>query len=250
MPVLAETEEYPHQPLVDWDLVASTNVDNRRIHYAQGKTLGGSSAINTMAYHRATRGAYQRWADVVGDESYAFDEILPFFKMSSTLTPPDLRKRNAPNATVRYDAGAFDNKFEGSLEVSWSNWVDPAQSWLVRALQGVGMNMSVEGFSSEKLEGGAWVPMTIYPKNSTRSTSKSAYLDELVKEGKAMPTVYLRSHASKVLFDKNKTATGVAVTTANRDYVLTARKEVILSAGVFHSPQLLMFSGTITTTPF
>jgi choline dehydrogenase len=65
-----------------------------------------------------------------------------------------------------------------------------------------------------------------------------------------MPTVYLRSHSSKVLFDNNKTATGVAVTTGNRDYVLTARKEVILSAGVFHSPHLLMLSGTITTTPF
>jgi choline dehydrogenase len=57
--------------------------------------------------------------------------------------------------------------------VSWSNWVGPAQSWLVRAPQGVGMNMGVEGFSSGKLEGGAWVPMTIDPKNGTRSTSKS-----------------------------------------------------------------------------
>jgi choline dehydrogenase len=94
------------------------------------------------------------------------------------------------------------------------------------------------------------VPMAIHPGNSTRSTFKSAYLGELVKEDRAMPTVYLRSHASKVLFDKNKTMTGIAVTTANGDYVLTARKEIILSAGAFHSPQLLMLSGTITTTPF
>lgn len=117
---LATTEDYPRQPLIDWDLLAAPQplVGNRRIHYAQGKTLGGSSAINTMAYHRGTIGAYQRWADLVGDQSYTFSRILPYFKKSSTLTPPNLEKRDAPNATVRYDASAFNNALRGPLQVS------------------------------------------------------------------------------------------------------------------------------------
>ncbi|USP75497.1 Cyclase atC [Curvularia clavata] len=231
---LATTEDYPRQPLIDWDLLAAPQplIGNRRIHYAQGKTLGGSSAINTMAYHRGTIGAYQRWADLVGDQSYTFSRILPYFKKSSTLTPPNLEKRNAPNATVRYDASVFDNALRGPLQVSWANWVDD-----------VGVKLSTKGFSSGTLDGGAWVPTTIDPKNATRSTSKSSYIDTLASSSPSGPVIYLRSQASKILFNSQKKATGVAATTNGQSYVLSAKKEIILSAGVFHSPQLLMLSG-------
>lgn len=245
MPVLATTETYPAQPLIDWDLVSTTqpSAGNRRIHYAQGKTLGGSSAINTMAFHRGTVGAYQRWADLVGDQSYTFPKLLPYFKKTSTLTPPNLSKRKAPNATVLYDPGAFDNSLGGPVQVSWANWVDPAQSWLARALQAIGQTLSPSGLSSGKVNGGAWVPTTIDPKDATRSSSKTSYLEAALKQGDVRLAIYLRSQAGKILFDDKKKAIGVSVTTNGTQYVLTARKEVILSAGVFHSPQLLMLSG-------
>ena len=62
MPVLATTAVFPQQPLVDWGLVSEANpgAGNRKIHYAQGKTLGGSSALNTMAYLRGTRGSCKK----------------------------------------------------------------------------------------------------------------------------------------------------------------------------------------------
>ncbi|PVI03956.1 GMC oxidoreductase [Periconia macrospinosa] len=245
MPFLATAENYPRQPLMDWDLLSTPQpaAGNRRIHYAQAKTLGGSSAINTMTYHRGTVGSYQRWADLVGDLSYTFDKILPYFKRSATLTPPNLQKRNAPNATVLYDPSVFDNQLKGPLQVSWANWVDPTQSWLARALQAVGLALSPSGFSSGKLNGGAWTQTTIDPKDATRSTSKSSYLESAIDSRRGQPTVYLHSQASKILFDKDKKATGVAVSTEGNEYVISAKKEVILSAGVFHSPQLLMLSG-------
>lgn len=92
MGVLSTLPTYPRQPLVDWDLVSvpQTGAANRRIHFAQGKTLGGSSAINTMGYHRGTVGTYQRWADLAGDQSYTWPNVLPYFKKSTTLTPPDM----------------------------------------------------------------------------------------------------------------------------------------------------------------
>ncbi|KAF2177983.1 GMC oxidoreductase [Zopfia rhizophila CBS 207.26] len=245
MPFLATTEDYPRQPLMDWGLLSTPqpSAGNRRIHYAQGKTLGGSSAINTMAYHRGTIGSYQRWADLVGDQSYTFDKILPYFKRSCTLTPPNLQKRNAPNATVLYDPSAFDNSLNGPLQVSWGNWVDPTQSWLARALQAIGQTLNPSGFSSGKVSGGAWVPSTIDPKDATRSSSESSYLRSVLEKKKAGITVHLHSQATKILFNDDKKATGVAVSTEGRGYVISAKKEVILSAGVFHSPQLLMLSG-------
>lgn len=103
MPVLGTSEAYPPQSLIDWDLLstAQSAAGNRRIHYAQGKTLGGSSAINTMAYHRATAGSYQRWADLVGDQSYTYDKVLPYFKKSATITP--LTSQNAMRRMRRCD---------------------------------------------------------------------------------------------------------------------------------------------------
>jgi len=55
--------------------------------------------------------------------------------------------------------------------------------------------------------------------------------------------VYNGTMARRVLFKEQNRASGVLVTTNGEDYVLSARKEVILSAGAFHSPQLLMVSG-------
>ncbi|KAF2119134.1 hypothetical protein BDV96DRAFT_371312 [Lophiotrema nucula] len=245
-PFLATTEEYPHQSSMDWDLLSTpqSSAGNRRMHYAQGKTLGGSSAINTMAYHRGTAGSYQRLADLLGDQSFSFDNLLPFFKRSCALTPPNLAKRAAPNATVLYNPSTFDNILQGPLQVSWGNWVDPTQSWLARALQTIGQKLNPSGFSSGQVNGGAWIPSTIDPKDATRSSSESSYLKLALDEKRTTDiTVLLRSQATKILFDEEKKAVGAVVSTEGNDYVITAKREVILSAGVFHSPQLLMLSG-------
>ncbi len=62
------SETFTPQPLMDWSLVSQPvpGAGHRRVHYAQGKTLGGSSAINTLSYIRGTKGAYARWAQTIG----------------------------------------------------------------------------------------------------------------------------------------------------------------------------------------
>ncbi|KAJ4359430.1 hypothetical protein N0V95_002177 [Ascochyta clinopodiicola] len=189
-----------------------------------------------MAYHRGTAGSYQRWADLVGDQSYAFNRLLPYFQRSSTLTPPNLQKRNAPNATVVFDAAAFNNRLSGPLQVSWANWVDPTQNWLARALQAIGQTVSPSGLSSGKVDGGAWVPTTIDPRDATRSTSKSSYLEAIMQNNKAQITVHLRSQATKIIFNKSKKASGVEITSNGRDYLLQVSgigpKEMLLSQSI------------------
>lgn len=246
MGVLSISETYPRQPLIDWDLlsVPQDGAGNRRIHYARGKTLGGSSALNTMGYNRGTVGSYQRWADLVGDESYTWLNILPYFKKSATLTPPNLKNRFPENATVRYDPSAFDNSLKGPIQISWGNWVDVTTTWLALAMQAIGMPLSQVGVSSGVLAGfGAWVTSEIRAEDATRSSSEE-YLKQAIQNTGIM--VYTHAQASKILFDEGKNANGVVVTTAGLEYVVSAEKEVILSAGVFHSPQLLMLSGEST----
>jgi choline dehydrogenase len=244
---LAATESFPQQPLMDWGLVSvpQTGALNRKIHYAQGKTLSGSSALNAMAYHRSTIGSFQRWADLTDDESYTFENLLPYFEKSCNFTPPNDEKRKTPNATVKYDRSVFSDT-GGPLKVSYSNWVDPALTWVQRAFEYIGLPISDVGFNSGLLTGKtAWLLSTIDPATGERSSSQRSFLEQAIKNTNII--VYTQAHATKILFDST-VASGVSVRTRGIDYTISANKEVILSAGVYHSPQLLMLSGTFVST--
>ncbi|KAI4118243.1 MAG: hypothetical protein LQ345_001662 [Seirophora villosa] len=237
------------QPLIDWGFVtvSQAGANNRRMHYARGKTLGGSSALNYLAFHRQVPqkagwsvGSYEQWAEQVGDDSYLFDNFESYFQRSATLTEPNLAKRYPTNGTVEFDATSFNNAIGGPLQVSWANWASPIGSWGQVALASAGIP-PINGFNSGKLLGSAWVSQSLNPVNQHRSSSQTSYLDEAINTTSIV--VYTRTQASKILFDANNTATGVSVQTAGLPYTLHARREVILSAGVFQSPQLLMLSG-------
>ncbi|PMD32276.1 GMC oxidoreductase [Hyaloscypha variabilis F] len=246
MGVLSTSTSYPRQPLVDWDLISQpvAGAGDKRIHYARGKTLGGCSALNTMGYLRGSVGTHQRWADLVGDDSYTWENVLPYFKKSATFTPPNLAKRFPANATVQFDPTVFDNSLNGPIQVSYGNWIDVTTTWLAVALQAIGMPLGSLGFNSGVLSGfGDWVTDEIKPEDATRSSSEAGYLRQAIADPNSAITVYTHTQASKILFDSNKTANGVLVNTAGFEYIISATQEVILSAGVFHSPQLLMLSG-------
>ncbi|ORY67233.1 uncharacterized protein BCR38DRAFT_456055 [Pseudomassariella vexata] len=240
------SENFTQQPLMDWGLLSEPipGAANRRVHYAQGKTLGGSSAINTMSYLRGSKSSYQRLADMVDDQSWAFDNLLKYFKKSCQLAPPNLEKRNSTNATVIYDPAAFDPS-GGPLQVSWNNWVDPTLTWIAKAIEEIGLPLSSKGFSSGELVGhGAWIPSTIDPTNAHRSSAESSFLQNAIRNSSNL-AIYTHTQATRILFDSSSPpkATGVIVNTQGVEYIISAFKEVIISAGTFHSPQLLMVSG-------
>ena len=184
-----------------------------------------------------------RWADVVGDPSYTWDSFLPFYLKSCNYTPfnPSLY-----NSTILpQDPDVFDAA-GGPLQVSFSNYADAFGTWAQRAFTGVGMHI-LNGLNAGVLNGSAYSTLTIDPRNGYRSSSESSFLQAALQNGTA-PMIYKNSLARKILFN-GSTATGVLVTTSGAygipdlNFTLTARKEVIVSAGTFQSPQLLMVSG-------
>lgn len=249
IPFLDVTSGYARQPLMDWDRtsVPLTHAGGRTIHYAMSKTLGGSSSHNTMAYVRSTKGTFQRWSEAVGDDSYKYENFLPYYKRCCTLTPPNWKKRNMPNATFTYDGSAFSSSRDGGpVHVSWANWVDPTTTWLAKALQAMGMPLSTEGLNSGKLSGfGAWSTTLISPGYAERS-SATEYLKNAIDGTNIM--VYHHTQALKVNFDSSKRATSVRVSTGGLEYTLRATRDIIISAGAIHSPQLLMVSGKLALT--
>lgn len=148
-----------------------------------------------------------------------------------------------PNASVLYDPASFNNSigFHQPLQVSWPNWAYAIASWSQRAMEAIGIATSPEGFQSGCLNGVSWTPATINPVNGHRSSSQTSFLEYAIHS--TFIKVYVQTLARQITFDANRTARGVIVETGNKNFTLTAAREVILSAGAFQSPQLLMVSG-------
>ncbi|KAL8784755.1 MAG: hypothetical protein Q9213_003786 [Squamulea squamosa] len=191
-----------------------------------------------MAYQRGTKSSYQRWADAVGDQSYTFDRFLPYFEKSLKFTAPDENLRFA-NGTPEYDPTVLGNG-SGPLSLTFSHYVQAFGTWATKGLQDLGFPI-IKNFQSGALLGQSYSMLTINATDMTRDSSETSFL----RRGLSYPNyiVYQSTLAKKILFDGNKTATGVIVDTQGKEYTLRATKEIILTAGVFGSPQLLMVSG-------
>jgi choline dehydrogenase-like flavoprotein len=102
---------------------------------------------------------------------------------------------------------------------------------------------TIEDFNSGSLLGCQYCSSTINPSNQRRDSSQTSFLNEAITEGLTNLKVFTLSMAKKIIFDENKKATGVVVESNLLSYTLNVGKEVIVSAGAFQSPQLLMVSG-------
>jgi choline dehydrogenase len=210
---------------------------NIPLHVPRGKTLGGSSARNFMAYHRGTAGSYQKWADLLDDHSYTFDALLRFFERSVTFTPPDNAKRFT-NATPEWDPQTLKAS-HSPLHVSFPNYAQAFSTWARLAFEDLGFE-SIPGFNSGKLIGASWAPTTTNPDTAERDSSETSFLRYSL--GKPNYRVYINTLAKNIVFE-DKRAAGVEVDTLGARYTLSASKEVIVSGGAYHSPQLLLVSG-------
>ena len=181
-------------------------------------------------------GSADLWANEAGDQSYTFANLLPFYKKSVRYTSSNLAYSNSSNTQ---DTAAFSAS-GGPLEVSFGGYNDPFASWAQQGLESIGQE-AIDGFQSGNLMGSAYFPSTIDPVKATRSSSESSFLRSVFGTTRFLK-IYNNTLAEKILFS-GQTATGVQVSSEGTNYVLTARKEVIISAGAFQSPQLLMVSG-------
>ncbi|KAK2772272.1 hypothetical protein CKAH01_13975 [Colletotrichum kahawae] len=242
-----ETQSFPAgigPSLTLFDIITEPQAgyNGRKIDYLQGQTLGGSTASNGMAYHRATEGTFEQWSELVGDDFWSWDKVYAAYKKSCTFSPPDFTKIDE-SLNITWDSAAFDQN-GGLLHVSYGNYQGPFGPYMDAALEKTGMS-HIEGLNSGKLIGYGALTVTVDPRTATRSSSETSFL-QAAAQGSSIK-IYPNALAKRITFDGDKKATGIDVqmnsATANKVYHLGARKEVIVSAGAWHSPQLLMVSG-------
>ena len=102
---------------------------------------------------------------------------------------------------------------------------------------------TTEDFNSGNLFGSQYCSSTISPSDQTRESSQTSFLNTADLIGFSNLKVFSLAMAKKINFNSAKKAVSVTVTSNFKSYTIKARKEVILSAGAFQSPQLLMVSG-------
>ena len=186
----------------------------------QGKALGGGSAINAMIYIRGDRHDYDHWASL-GNSGWGYDDLLPYFKKN------ECNERGG-------DALHGDS---GPLYVSDCRNYYPINERFLQAASEAGYP-STRDFNGPRQEGVGFYQFTI--KNGKRCSASHAYLHPALSRPNL--TVKTGAQATRILFE-GKRAAGIEFRQKGRIHRLHAGREVILSAGAFNSPKLLMLSG-------
>ena len=207
----------------NWALntVPQPALDGRLGYQPRGKALGGSSAINAMVYIRGHRSDYDHWASL-GNAGWSYDEVLPYFRLSehNERLDDEYHGRNGP------------------LWVSDLRTDSPFHDYLKDAAVECGFPV-LDDFNGAQQEGVGSFQVT--QKDGERWSSARAYLLPHM-DSRPNLTVETNTQVLRILFD-GKRAKGLHIKQGDQVRTLFARKEVILCAGAFQSPQLLQLSG-------
>jgi choline dehydrogenase len=182
----------------------------------------------------------EKWADLVQDSRYSWANTLPFFKRTASFTSPGQRLH--ANRT-RYNESAFDAA-GAPLQVSYPRYAMPFSASARNGFTSIGIN-ETQDFNGGSLMGHQYCSMTIRPWDQSRSSSEAAFLQP--PWALANLTIYESLLVKNIIFNRYKRATGITVKQRwgfwDYDITIRAMREVIVSAGAFQSPQLLIVSG-------
>jgi choline dehydrogenase-like flavoprotein len=211
----------------DWNYLSEPEpgLFGRRMYLPRGRMLGGSSAMNAMMYVRGNRADYDTWARD-GATGWSYDEVLPYFKRSE-------------------DNAQFDDEYHGvggEQHVSSKRWLSSHWEPFLDAAASAGVPR-VADCNGPTQDGGALIQITTH--RGRRWSAADAFLSSSVRRRSNL-TIATDAHVKRLQIENGR-ATGVQYTSGGGRGTETktarAGREVILSAGAYASPQLLMLSG-------
>jgi choline dehydrogenase len=203
----------------DWNFLSEPEpgLYGRRWYLPRGRMIGGSSSINAMFYVRGHRSDFDRWVEDFGATGWSYDEVLPLFK------------RSEHNEEIHDEFHGTT----GELNVTRKRWLSSYWRPFLDSAVAAGVER-LEDYNGAEMEGAALLQCTT--RKGRRHSTADAFLKPVRKRENL--TVEAKAHARRVLIENGR-AVGIEHTRG----VARAAHEVILAAGAYASPQLLMLSG-------
>lgn len=204
-----------------WYHAPQRELFNRKIPATRGKLMGGSSSVNGMIFVRGNKANFDSW-EADGCPGWGYADVLPTFRKMED-----------------WEGGSSDFRGAGGPVKVIENHdiTDVAKMFIDSASKVLGVPVNPD-YNGEQQEGVHAIQENT--RDSVRYSSSRAYLDEA-----AQPTLQVQTGvlADRVIIDNGR-ATGVRVIDADgSSRVVRAAKEVIVSAGAYAAPTLLMRSG-------
>jgi choline dehydrogenase len=206
----------------DWDFETEPEefLGRRRVYLPRGRTLGGSSAMNAMIYVRGNPVDFDGWVDE-GAPGWSYPEILPYF----------IRSEGNERGDARYHGRS------GPLAVQDGRSMHPLVDQLIEAAVSSSYRLNDDFNGASQLGVGRF---QLTQRNGARCSAASAYLHP-VRERTNLK-VFTDTLVLRLLFEGHQ-ATGVSIQRHGQTETLFAQREIILAAGAYGSPQILMLSG-------
>ncbi len=219
-------------PRTDWlyNTEPDLGLNGRRLRYPRGKVLGGSSSINGMIYMRGQARDYDQWAKLTGDDTWSWNQALPYFKR---------HEDHYKGGDALHGAGG-----EWRIEKQRLRW-DILDAFS-QAAQQAGIP-ATDDFNRGDNEGVGY--FEVNQRNGWRWNTAKAFLRPTCN---ARPNfeVWTGTQVAKLLLETQAGAdgtpqrcTGAQVWNGSELVTVQCRGEVILCAGSIGSPQLLQLSG-------
>ncbi len=196
------------------------HLGGRTINWPRGRVLGGTSAINGLLYVRGQSHDFDVWRQL-GNAGWSFADVLHYFK----------RAEGQERGADALHGG------DGPLGVSDLHISNPVCEAFIASCRAEGIPLTRD-FNGPTQEGVGYYQVT--NRRGRRSTTAVAYLHPV--KSRANLQVITNAEARGIMLDGSR-ATGVRVRHGGIEQIVTARREVILSAGAIGSPQLLQVSG-------
>ena len=210
-------------PAVNW-LYSSepeANTNGRRVPVPRGRMLGGSSALNGMAFVRGQAQDFDSWAQM-GNQGWSYEDVLPFFKRMES-----------------YEGGGDDalRGRDGPLRVTNPEPREPFFAALIKAAGEVGIAHNPD-YNGARQDGIAMSQATI--ARGRRMSTARCYLDP----ARNRPNLRIETGAiAEALLFEGKLCIGVRYSLGTALREARAAREVVVSGGTVNSPQLLELSG-------
>ncbi|KAK7464663.1 hypothetical protein VKT23_003908 [Stygiomarasmius scandens] len=227
------------KPEIDWTFFTTpqAGVNNRSIYVPRGKGLGGSSVLNFMTLGRASKIEYDAM-ETLGAKGWNWNSYLKYLKKSETFSADT-------ESAAKHDYKPSEEFYgkDGPLQRTLPRWISEHHIPYYKAMHSLGVPHQWDSSNGNTV--GTGTGTGAIDGNALRSSAVSAYY-EPAKDRNNLTTIKL-ARVTKVVLQKGPSgklvATGVEYNQDGATKTVEAKKEVILSAGSFQTPQLLELSG-------